>query len=66
MAKWESSPERKAINQHLHRKHDGYAGHGSTENRLLIHEHLHARTECDHFHPEPINAPTEYKDGTDK
>ena len=47
------SPERQAINQHLYRNHGGFVGHGTTENRFIQHEMLHAKGECDHTHPLP-------------
>lgn len=57
------SPERQAINKHLHAKHCGFAGHGSTENRFIQHDLLHSRNDCDHTHPVP-GDPSIYEDTT--
>jgi len=42
---WTKDSDRVAINQHLHRFHNGYAASGSTENRIIAHELLHAEGE---------------------
>lgn len=58
--KKEGSPLRKAINQHLHRKHRGFAGVGSTENRIIQHEMLHAKGGCDHTHDVHDDDPSNF------
>lgn len=57
------SPLRQAINKHLYRRHDGFIGHGSTDNRLIMHEQLHAQTDCDHWHP-VADDPSIVEEGT--
>lgn len=48
-----TSPLRKAINRHLWQRHDRFAANGSTENRMIQHEMIHAKGNCDHTHPVP-------------
>lgn len=43
MSKNNSSPDRQAINKHLYRMHLGWIGTGSTLNRQVEHDHLHAK-----------------------
>jgi hypothetical protein len=38
---WEKNPERVAINQHLHRMHEGYAASGDTLARNVAHDLIH-------------------------
>lgn len=39
---WEKDPARVAINQHLHRMHEGFAASGDTLTRYVQHEMMHA------------------------
>lgn len=51
-----STPERRALNQHLHRHHGGITLAGSTEDRFAHHDDLHWQGGASHRH-----AP--YQDG---
>jgi hypothetical protein len=61
MSKNTGSPLRQAINKHLYRKHGEFIGHGSTENRLIQHDILHAKGTADHEHENPLD-PSEYRE----
>lgn len=45
-----TTPARKELNQHMHQKHRGTALTGSTFQRLVLHEELHAMQTWDHQH----------------
>jgi hypothetical protein len=38
---WDKDPKRVAINQHLHRMHEGFAASGDTLSRYVQHDLLH-------------------------
>ena len=56
-----TTPARKELNQHMHRKHNGALLTGNTWERLVAHEELHNATACDHTH-EDFELPAQWQD----
>lgn len=54
-----TTPARRELNQHMHRKHPGHTLTGNTWQRLVAHEELHSAQHWDHDH-EDFELPAQW------